>query len=78
MDTEQLKAAHALVCNGFGYDKSFVRALAIWARQHGDDYALWLAGCVLQREEEARRLIPCSEVHPYPSPSVTETEETDQ
>jgi hypothetical protein len=55
---------HALVCNAFGYDKSIVRALAIWARHNGDAWAKHLAERVIAAEEAARVALPCSEAHP--------------
>jgi len=64
-DAESTDALHALVCNAFGYDKSIVRALALWARGETDNLQLRaLCARVLEAEERARMASRCEDVHP--------------
>ena len=59
---------HALVCNAFGYDKSIVRALALWARSQAgpNQYIRDLVERVLEIESLARSRSLCAVVHPMP------------
>lgn len=64
MATEQEEAFHALVCNANGYDKSIVRAMAIWMRAQVNDQYRQLGERVLKAEEHARQFSRCEDVHP--------------
>lgn len=64
-ERERLVAAlHGLVCNAFGYDKSIVRGLALWAKRVGDPQMVTLAERVLKAEAEAGQVSQCDDVHP--------------
>jgi hypothetical protein len=64
---------HDLVCDAFGYDKSIVRALALWVRENTkpDQHPHDLALRVIEAESLAHRRSLCAVVHPTPDTGHT-------
>jgi hypothetical protein len=76
----QANALHALVCNAYGYDKSIVRALALWARGSKDERYRDLIERVLDAEMAAGRVSHCSDFHaddaaPAMAPGASDAED---